>query len=199
MTWTDWQRIWDLIKNVVFDQQLVNPKDCVKEWIIALKKLVSQFSAVDDNLFFTAFRCSASEYLLAKDLDTIKLHHTIHQGLQAAPLQTNQASSASAPLQIVSLHRKQANKQITMPSSPIHACLSRVVSSWVDKNTTTESMLLLPCHQEHISWGKKRSSAMIPGLVLVLFGNGHISCLILSKFLHIPASTGQFRQVILRS
>ena len=106
----------------------------------------------------------------------------------ATPLQTNQASSAPAPPQIVSSHRKQANKPNTMPSSSFRACLPHVVLSWVDKNKMALSMLLLPCHQKCISWKKQRSPAPIPGLVLVLFGNGHRSCLILSKSLHIPPS-----------
>jgi hypothetical protein len=52
MTWTDQKRLGDLIKSVVFEQKLLDPKDCNKQRIIALKKSVSIFSAVDDDLFF---------------------------------------------------------------------------------------------------------------------------------------------------
>jgi hypothetical protein len=51
MTWTDQKRLRDLIKSAVFEQKLLDPKDYGKQCIIALKKLVSIFSAVDDNLF----------------------------------------------------------------------------------------------------------------------------------------------------
>ena len=66
--WTDQQLFGDLIKSVVFEQNLLGPKDYDKQRIAALKKSVSIFSAVDNDLFFTVFRRSASEYLLAKDL-----------------------------------------------------------------------------------------------------------------------------------
>jgi len=51
MTWTDRKCLGDLIKSVVFEQKLLDPKDCNKQRIIALKKSVSIFSAVDDDLF----------------------------------------------------------------------------------------------------------------------------------------------------
>jgi hypothetical protein len=41
----------DLIKSVVFKQKILDPKDHDKQHIIALKKMVSIFSAVDDDLF----------------------------------------------------------------------------------------------------------------------------------------------------
>jgi hypothetical protein len=75
--WTDQQCLRELIK-VVFIEQLLNPKDYNKGCIIALKQSISQFSAVDNDLFFMAFRGSSSEYLLSKDLDAVKLHCTIH-------------------------------------------------------------------------------------------------------------------------
>ncbi len=73
MIWTDQKRLGDLIKSVVFEQKLLDPKDCNKQRIIALNKSVSIFSAVDDDLFSTTFRRSASEYLLLKDLDAVEL------------------------------------------------------------------------------------------------------------------------------
>ncbi len=73
MTWTDQKCLGDLIKSVVFEQQLLDPKDYDKQRIIALKKSVSIFLAVDDDLFFTAFRQSESEYLLLKDLNAAEL------------------------------------------------------------------------------------------------------------------------------
>jgi hypothetical protein len=51
MTWTDQKCLGDLIKSVVFEQKLLNPKDYDKQGIIALKKWISIFSAVDDDLF----------------------------------------------------------------------------------------------------------------------------------------------------
>ena len=54
--WTDQQLFGDLIKSVVFEQNLLGPKDYDKQRIAALKKSVSIFSAVDNNLFFTMFR-----------------------------------------------------------------------------------------------------------------------------------------------
>ncbi len=51
MTWTDQIRLGDLIKSVVFEQKLLDPKDYNKQRIIALKKLVGIFSAVDDDIF----------------------------------------------------------------------------------------------------------------------------------------------------
>jgi hypothetical protein len=92
-------------KSVVFNQQLIDPKDYDKERIIALKQLIGQFLAVDDNLFSTALQRSASEFLLSKGLDAFELRCTIHQGPQANqastpfPPQTNQASTSAAPLQ----------------------------------------------------------------------------------------------------
>ncbi len=77
----------------------------------------------------------------------------------ATPLQTNQASSTPAPPQIVSSHRKQAIKQ-----TPCHHHLFMLVSPmlcWagLTKIKMALSMLLLPCHQERISWKKQRSPA----------------------------------------
>jgi hypothetical protein len=71
-SWTDQQRLGDLIKGVVFEQNFLNPNDCDKQRIAALKKSISIFSAIDNNLFFTVFRQSTSEYLLAKDLDAVE-------------------------------------------------------------------------------------------------------------------------------
>jgi hypothetical protein len=45
------KRLGDLIKSVVSEQKLLDPKDYDKQRIIALKKSVSIFSAVDDDLF----------------------------------------------------------------------------------------------------------------------------------------------------
>jgi hypothetical protein len=45
----------ELIKTIVFDLILLDPKDYNNEQIIALKQPVNQFSGVDDNLFFTVF------------------------------------------------------------------------------------------------------------------------------------------------
>ena len=70
--WTDQRRLEDLIKSVVFEQNFLDPNDYDKQRIAALKKLVGIFSAVDNDLFFTVFCRSASEYLLAKDLDTVE-------------------------------------------------------------------------------------------------------------------------------
>jgi hypothetical protein len=98
--WTDRQRLGELIKTTVFDLKLLDPKDYDKERITALKQLVNQFLGVDDNLFFTVFRRSASEFTLSKDLEAVKLHQ-IHQGQPAK----NQVSTAH--LQILSSHRKQ--------------------------------------------------------------------------------------------
>ena len=136
--WTDRKRLGELLK-IVFIKQLINPNDYDKEHIIALKQSISQFSAVDDDLFFTAFRRSSSEYLLSKDLDAVESRCTIHQGPRAnqasapAPLATKKESTP-APPQIVSSHRKQASKpNTTMPSSSFHVCLPHVVSNWIDE------------------------------------------------------------------
>ncbi len=51
MTWTDRKRLGDLIESVVFEQKVLDPKDYNKQGIIALKKSVSIFSAVGDDLF----------------------------------------------------------------------------------------------------------------------------------------------------
>jgi hypothetical protein len=145
MTWTDQKRLKDLIKSVVFEQKLLDPKNYNKQRIIALKKTITFFSAVDDDHFFTGFRRSANEYLLLKDLDAVELRQanqasstpaslqTYQATTPAAPPQTaNQVSSAPAPPKIVPSHRKQVDKPNTMPSSSVHACL-HVVSSWVDE------------------------------------------------------------------
>jgi hypothetical protein len=158
MTWTDQKRLGDLIKSVVFEQKLLDPKDYDKQRIIALKKSVSIFSAVDDDHFFTAFRQSASEYLLLKDLDAVELRQanqasstpappqTYQAATPAAPPQTaNQVSSAPAPPKIVPSHRKQVDKPNTMPSSSVHARL-HVVLSWVDekKNDRVHVVISMP-------------------------------------------------------
>jgi hypothetical protein len=94
--WTDRQRLGDLIKTTVFNQRLLDPKDYNKESIIALKQSVNQFLAVDNSLFFTAFRRSASEYILSKDLDAVESRRTIHEG--------QQAHQVSTPVAAVKLH-----------------------------------------------------------------------------------------------
>jgi hypothetical protein len=78
--WTDRQRLGDLIKTTVFNQRLLDPKDYNKESIIALKQSINQFLAVNNSLFFMAFRGSVSEYILSKDLDAVKSRCTFHQG-----------------------------------------------------------------------------------------------------------------------
>ena len=100
--WTDRQRLGELIKTIGFDLKLLDLKDYNKEHIIALKQLANQLLGVDNNLFFTVFRRSASKFTLSKDLEAVKLHQ-IHQGQPAK----NQASTA--PLQIVSSHRKKGS------------------------------------------------------------------------------------------
>jgi hypothetical protein len=62
--WTDRQGLGDLIKTTVFDQRLLDPKDYDKESIITLKQSINQCLAVNNSLFFMAFRRSASEYIL---------------------------------------------------------------------------------------------------------------------------------------
>ncbi len=51
MTRTDQKRLGDLIKSIVFEQKLLDLKDYNKQCVLALKKSVSIFSAVDDDLF----------------------------------------------------------------------------------------------------------------------------------------------------
>ncbi len=153
MTWTDQQRLGDLIKSVVFEQNLLNPKDCDKQRIIALKKSVSIFSAVGEDLFFTAFHRSASEYLLLKDLDTVELCRANQASSTSAPLQIYQASTPAAPPQTANQassapappNGKQGNKPNTMPSSFVHARPPHVVSSWVDKkNNRVHGVITMP-------------------------------------------------------
>jgi len=138
-SWTDQQRLGDLIKSVVFGQNLIDPKDCNKQRIAALKKLVSIFSAVDNDLLFTVFRWSASEYLLAKDLDAVEF---VQASSTPAPPQTYQAFAPAAPPALTEakqassapapLNGKQVDKPNTMLSSSVHARL-HVVSPWVDE------------------------------------------------------------------
>ena len=94
----DQQLLGDLIKSVVFEQNFLDPNNYDKQRIAALKKSVSIFSAVDNNLFFTVFRRSASEYLLAKDLDTVEFVRRANQASSTAtPPQTHQAFAPAAP------------------------------------------------------------------------------------------------------
>jgi len=141
MTWTDQKRLGDLIKSVVFEQKLLDPKDCNKQRIIALKKSVSIFSAVDDDLFFPTFRQSASEYLLLKDLDAVELRRANQASSTPAPPQTYQASTPAAPPQTANqvpsapapLNGKQVDKKPnTMLSSSVNSRL-HVVSPWIDE------------------------------------------------------------------
>ena len=72
-SWTEQQRLGDLFdQGVVYEQNFLNPNDWDKQRIAAPKKSISIFSAIDNDLFFTVFRRSASEYLLAKDLDAVE-------------------------------------------------------------------------------------------------------------------------------
>jgi hypothetical protein len=148
-SWTDQHRLGDLIKSVVFEQNLIDPKDCNKQRIAALKKSVSIFSAVDNNLFFTVFRRAASEYLLAKDLDAVEFmrasstpaHPQTYQAFAPAapPAQTEAKQASSAP---ALLNGKQVDKPNTMLSSSVHAHL-HVVSPWVDEKQNDRVHVLI--------------------------------------------------------
>ncbi len=88
--------------------------------------------------------------------------------------------------QNLSSHRKQAGKPNTMPSSSFHACLPHVVLSWDDKKQSDRVHVVIAMPSGMHLLKKQRSSALILGLVLVLIGKGHRSCLILSKFCAFP-------------
>jgi hypothetical protein len=148
-SWTDQHRLGDLIKSVVFEQNLIDPKDCNKQRIAALKKSVSIFSAVDNDLFFTVFRRAASENLLAKDLDAVEF---VRASSTPAPPQTYQAFAPAAPpaqteaKQASSapalLNGKQVDKPNTMLLSSVHARL-HVVSPWVDEKQNDRVHVLI--------------------------------------------------------
>jgi hypothetical protein len=55
-TWQQRQLLGTEIKRIIFDQKLLDPKGYNKKQIIKVKASIPLFfSAVDNNLFFTAF------------------------------------------------------------------------------------------------------------------------------------------------
>jgi hypothetical protein len=54
-TWQQRQLLETEIERILFNRKLLDPKGNNNKQIIEVKALIPQFSAVDSNLFFTAF------------------------------------------------------------------------------------------------------------------------------------------------
>jgi hypothetical protein len=75
-TWQQRQLLGTEIKRIVFNQRLLDPNNYTKERNIKVKASIPQFSAVDNNLFFTAFQRAVSEVILSNSLEAVESHHS---------------------------------------------------------------------------------------------------------------------------
>jgi hypothetical protein len=75
-TWQQRQLLGTEIKRIVFNQRILDPQNYTKEQIIEGKALIPQFSAVDKDLFFTAFQRAASKEILSNSLEAVNLRHS---------------------------------------------------------------------------------------------------------------------------
>ena len=78
------------IKRIVFARGLVDPKQYTKQQIIEVKASIPQFSALDSDLFFIAFRRAASEVIISDSLEAVESRHS--RAAQAQPPVTVRAT-----------------------------------------------------------------------------------------------------------
>jgi hypothetical protein len=133
-SWPQRELLGTKIKQIVFAQGLVDPQHYIKQQIIEVKASIPQFSALDSNLFFIAFRRAASEVMLSNNLEAVKSLHS-----RAAPLVVVRANpdkvatpvnySEKVPL---SKHTEKVLRSI-MSASPFVLHLPAIVSTWTDE------------------------------------------------------------------
>jgi hypothetical protein len=113
--WRERQQLGELIKEVCFTTGVVNPRKYDKPIILAAKSLHPQFGRSHADLWFTAFRRSASEYVLQEDQDAVGENSRRHCGRPQAFSPFDQPASASPP-------RAQLSP---LPYNPTHSQASR--------------------------------------------------------------------------
>jgi hypothetical protein len=84
--WRDKEIIGCLIRETLFDTGKIDPGVCEESVISAARQLHPQFSQLDEDSFFIAFRRSATEYQLKKDLDKVNSRHYNLGYAQPSPL-----------------------------------------------------------------------------------------------------------------
>lgn len=73
--WTERKAIGNLIKEICFDSDYLDPAAYDKDIILAARKLDARFAEIDENLWLVAFRRAASECILKRDLEVVEARH----------------------------------------------------------------------------------------------------------------------------
>jgi hypothetical protein len=151
-TWQQRQLLGTEVKRFIFDQKLLDPKGYNKKKIIEIKALIPQFSAVDDDLSFTAFQRAASEVILSNNLEAIKSCHS-----RAVPpiVSANLARATPKVTPFKDLEVKSCRAHVCvnpstekvppsiMAASPFVPHLFTVVLTWANKYQNSRAHVLL--------------------------------------------------------
>jgi len=129
------------IKPIIFARGLVDPKQYTKQQIIKVKALIPQFSALDSDVFFIAFRKAASEVILSNGLEAVESHHS-----RAAP---PPVAVCATPNKVTTPVKQKVppSKSVVPPSimaaSPFVLRLPTIVSTWTDEYQNSRAHVLL--------------------------------------------------------
>ena len=74
-TWLDMIKIGNAIKVTLFDSGKIDPQSYDKSTVVNAKSNHQQFFSLDDEEWFTAFRCAASKYNLKSDHEEVEERH----------------------------------------------------------------------------------------------------------------------------
>lgn len=112
--WRERQYLGELIKAVCFNPGTIDPRSYDKSVIIAAKSIHQHFGQIHEDLWFTAFRRSASEYILHEDLDAVGKNRRRH-------CRQPQALSPIAQLELSPIAQPKLSPP---PSHPPHSQVS---------------------------------------------------------------------------
>lgn len=127
----------------------MDPKQYTKQRIIEVKASIPQFSALDSDLFFIAFRRAASEVILSNGLEAVESRHS-----RAAPpppvavratlnkVTTPVKQKAPPPKPEVPPPKSEVPPSI-MAASPFVLRLPTIVSTWTDEYQNSRAHVLL--------------------------------------------------------
>lgn len=73
--WTERKAIGNIIKEICFDSDYLDPAAYDKDIILDARKLDARFAEIDEKLWLVAFRRAASECILKRDLEVVEARH----------------------------------------------------------------------------------------------------------------------------
>jgi hypothetical protein len=140
-SWPHREILGTKIKRIVFARGLVDSKQYTKQRIIEVKASITQFSALDSDLFFIAFQRAASEVILSNGLEAIKSCHSRAAPPPVAVRAT--PNKVTMPVkQKVPLSKSEVPPSI-MAASPFVLRLPTIVSTWTDEYQNSRAHMLL--------------------------------------------------------